>query len=172
MSPVRKNTLYFYQIVGLIVLVVVLIAGGGLGIVWMRSQIEDTARNTVRVQREIAETNRKLQYLDNKIAEVHSPDYLVRRATELGLAMQPPKPPQVLRMRPMAPQPAAETNPAETRDPFIQSFDLAVMEPVRSALPDPAAVGAPSASKGGGKPASKAGKPANGKPSKPAPRSP
>jgi hypothetical protein len=133
----QKNLGFFYQVVTLITLIILVSAIGGVTLVWMRQQISDTAQYNRRVQNEAAQVERRVRYLDSKIAEVNSPAYLRSKALAMGMVLDRPKPQQIVRMapidsRPLIPGMGDETYVAE-RDPFAQSFDLAVMEPGRRA---------------------------------------
>jgi len=47
--------------------------GSGFGIVWMQQQISRTAKRSQQVESQLAETVRKLRYLDERIATMHQP---------------------------------------------------------------------------------------------------
>ncbi|MDX2109468.1 MAG: hypothetical protein SFY80_04425 [Verrucomicrobiota bacterium] len=124
----RKHTSYFYYIVALVVLILVVSAGGGLAIVYLRQQITLSAAKTKETETEITSLDRKIQHLDTRIAAVHHPDSLRRRAESLGLTLTQPAAKQVVRMEATASQ---RTWPAEADqpEPLMVSFDLALMDP-------------------------------------------
>jgi len=47
--------------------------GSAFAIVWMQQQISRTAENSQLLESQLAETSRKLSYLDERIATVHQP---------------------------------------------------------------------------------------------------
>ena len=130
-----RNQAPFYQIVGALILLILTFAVGGSSILWLRQQVAATAANTQRLQRELAQVQRRQQFLDNKIAEVHSPEVLLRRASQAGLKLQAPKPLQVVRLTPPRVTPAKTVQPSSrslvaptTQEPFKRSLDLAILE--------------------------------------------
>lgn len=133
--PIRQHTLLFYQCVTLLSLIVLVAGVGGLSLVWLRQQIAETAGRTQELQRDRVATVRRLEYLDVKIAEVQRPAYLEHRAKEMGLVLRRPDVGQMIALGPVAPliNPHVEDAPRSTveRDPYKNSFDLAVMEPLR-----------------------------------------
>ncbi|MFP4541179.1 MAG: hypothetical protein ACLFR7_06080, partial [Opitutales bacterium] len=113
-----------------------------LSLVWLRQQISGTATRIAQVQRERVEVERRMEYLSSRIAEMHRPDHLLARASAAGLALTRPAGRQIVRLGPIA-MPGEETllatsaageESAET-EPYRQTFDLAVMEPVRAFRP-------------------------------------
>jgi len=50
-----------------------------VAVVWMQQQISRTARNGQKLEAQLAETSRKLRYLDERIATVHQPVVLQGR---------------------------------------------------------------------------------------------
>ncbi len=136
MSPVtRHHTVFFYQVVTLITLIIMVSGMGGLSLVWLRQQIAESAIRTQELQRERQQMVRRVEYLDVKIAEVQRPAYLERRAREMGLNLRRPEVGQLVAVGPIAPlipPHVEEAYPAPVeRDPYKNTFDLAVMEPLR-----------------------------------------
>lgn len=134
-SATRSHTVFYYQVITLLSLIVLVAGLGGLSLVWLRQQIADTATRTQELQRERAALNRRLEYLDVKIAEVQRPNFLEHRAREMGLVLRRPEMGQLVALGPLAPlrTPGVEergSRPSE-REPYRNSFDLAVMEPLR-----------------------------------------
>lgn len=129
---------YFYATVGLIVAILLCAAVGGLGILWLRQQITVTAAGIKEKETQITAFERKIRHLDSRIASVHHPDSLRRRAEALGLQLQAPNAKQVVRLDPTPSQRLNAGNPtyvAGETEPLFVSFDLALME---GALPAPA----------------------------------
>lgn len=129
---------YFYSTVGLIVAIILIAAVGGLGILWLRQQITVTASAIKEKETQIAAFERKIRHLDSRIASVHHPDSLRRRAEALGLQLQAPTAKQVVRLDPTPSQRLLNTGAtyvAEGTEPLFISFDLALME---GTLPVPA----------------------------------
>lgn len=137
MSPaIRPHTLLFYQVITLLSLIVLVSGVGGLSLVWLRQQIAETAGRTQSLQRERHDVTRRIEYLDVKIAEVQRPVYLESRAREMGLVLRRPEVGQLVALGPLAPLNApfhVEDDPRAPveREPYKNSFDLAVMEPLR-----------------------------------------
>jgi cell division protein FtsB len=135
MSPIeRRHTYAYYQLLALLILLLGTYAIGSMAILWLRQQNAQVAARIETVEREIAQVERRIRYLDTKIAEIHHPAYLRARATELGLNLQRPGERQLVYLgvpRDVRPDRAPERGPAD-RDPFRTTFDLAVMEPLRA----------------------------------------
>lgn len=131
----RRPPLFWYQVLTLLALTVVVAALGGLGLVWMRQQITDTAGRIQNLQRERVQVERRLEYLGARIAELQRPDVLRDRALAMGLVLNRPQGTQIVRLGPLAvPSEIAPTpgDPTPGREPYRQTFDLAVMEPLRA----------------------------------------
>lgn len=138
MSPVtRHHTVFFYQVIALLSLLVLVAGVGGLSLVWLRQQIADSRQQTQAYQRTRNELVQRVEYLDVKIAEVHRPAYLERRVREEGLALQRPRSGQIVSagrlpgVNAPLPSEAPKVDPSRARDPYTNTFDLAVMEPLR-----------------------------------------
>ncbi len=128
-SPAQS--LYVYKIATLVVLILLIAAAGGLGLLWMRQEISASAARIRAVETRLAEANRRLQYVNVKIAEATTPDTLKRRATELGLGLIPPARDQVVRLE--APRRAFGTEgetaiAASTDEPLFVTFELALIK--------------------------------------------
>jgi len=68
LSPaVRKH------VIALIFAMVAVTVGSAFAIVWMQQQISRTAQNSKSLESQLAETSRKLRYLDERIAGYHQP---------------------------------------------------------------------------------------------------
>ena len=57
----------------LIVAMIAITVGSGFAIVWMQQQISRTAQHSQKTEALLAETVRKLRYLDERIATMHQP---------------------------------------------------------------------------------------------------
>jgi hypothetical protein len=123
----RETTLY-KQILSLLVVLAVITVSGCLGLLWLRQKIELTAQATRTLE------ERRLRYIDTKIAELHQPLYLERQIKRLGLNLRPPMADQIVYMdgynRYQRQRPEKDETSPRTRekDPFRYSIDLAVMK--------------------------------------------
>ena len=61
------------QVIALILSMVVVTVGSAFAIVWMQQQISRTAQSSKQLESQLAETSRKLRYLDERIAGYHQP---------------------------------------------------------------------------------------------------
>ena len=135
MSPLVQREAHFYkQILALLAVLAGITVSGCLGLLWMRQKIESTAQATRLLEVEIVKEERRVRYLDTKIAEIHQPQYLERQIQRLGLKLKPPVATQIVYMdrqpgydRAYARTTVPATRPTE-REPFRYSIDLAVME--------------------------------------------
>ncbi|WPJ95284.1 hypothetical protein SH580_17825 [Coraliomargarita algicola] len=66
-SKTRKH------VIALIFTMVVVTVGSAFAIVWMQQQISRTAQDSKHLESQLAETSRKLRYLDERIAGYHQP---------------------------------------------------------------------------------------------------
>lgn len=124
-----------YAASALLTILLLVSAAGGMSIVWLRHQITETAHENRRLQNEATQIERRVRYLDTKIAEVNSPAYLRARVTALGLQLERPSSRQIVRLAPVDSRPGIpgeeETLLFSDRAPFVQSFDLAITESLR-----------------------------------------
>ena len=63
----RSRILFF------VIAMIAVTVGSGFAIVWMQQQISRTAKRSIEVEVQLAETVRKLRYLDERIATMHQP---------------------------------------------------------------------------------------------------
>jgi len=56
-----------------VIAMIAVTVGSGFAIVWMQQQISRTAKRSQEVESQLAETVRKLRYLDERIATMHQP---------------------------------------------------------------------------------------------------
>jgi len=66
-SKARKS------VITLILAMVTVTVSSAFAIVWMQQQISRTAQNSKQFESQLAETSRKLRYLDERIAGFHQP---------------------------------------------------------------------------------------------------
>ena len=99
MSPImKKETLYYKQILSLLVVLAVITVSGCLGLLWLRQKIELTAQATRDLEFEITKEERRLQFVDNRIAGIHQPQYLEKQIARHGLNLRPPRADQIVYM--------------------------------------------------------------------------
>jgi hypothetical protein len=70
----------------------------GLGEVWLRQEISQTANRTRQAEQQLAQTERDLAEVGARITAEQSIDALDRRNTEWQLGLGPPREPQVVRV--------------------------------------------------------------------------
>tara|TARA_B110000438_G_C15812564_1_gene650311 strand:+ start:1965 stop:2402 length:438 start_codon:yes stop_codon:yes gene_type:complete len=131
-APARS--ILWHQGITLTCLIVAIVAVGGLGLVWLRQQISDTAGRIQKVQIEQVDAEQRLEYLNARIARLSRPDTLHQRAIAMGLTLRRPVTEQVIRMGTLyVPAPTTEEPSQNSRqsEPYRQTFDLASMEAVR-----------------------------------------
>jgi cell division protein FtsL len=132
----RQNTVFFYQVLALLLMIVLVSGAGGISLVWLRQQISDTAQRSQRLQLEKRDLERRNDYLDLQIAQVQRPAKLEERARQFGLGLYQPKDGQLVALGPLPgvtaplPEGLAPEEPG-ARDPYANTFDLAVMEPLQ-----------------------------------------
>lgn len=128
----RQLNLYKFSALALGLLILFVSAAGSLGLVWMRQQISQSARNTVQLEREIQEADRENARLAAQIARAHQPENLLANASP---ALRPTSSAQVVWM-PNVGTTFPDTFLAETRQrqpgataesPLAISFDLALL---------------------------------------------
>ncbi len=83
---------FFFFIIAMIAVTV----GSGFAIVWMQQQISRTAKRSQEVESQLAETVRKLRYLDERIATMHQPVVLQGKAAG---TLRPPLDNQIVCVR-------------------------------------------------------------------------
>lgn len=97
-TQMDTNTNSLHKVVSLIILILIISAGGGLSIVWLRQQISVTATSSQALEHELLILDRKIRSLDAKIGELHNPNNLLRHATDLGLKISLPYEDQIVRL--------------------------------------------------------------------------
>ena len=133
MSPkIEREAALYKQILSLLVIIAVVTVIGCLGLLWLRQKIEITAQATRSLEVDIAKEERRLRYIDSKIAEIHQPQYLDRQIRRLGLNLRPPMADQIIYLDGYPSyQPGTPVDntiiEVEKKDPFRYSIDLAVM---------------------------------------------
>lgn len=134
MSPrIQEETRIYKNILALLIVLAAVTVSGCLGLLWLRQKIELTAQATRSLETEIVKEERRLRYIDTKIAEIHQPLYLERQNKRLGLKLRPPLEDQVVYIdwRPYGDTAIADNRATPKRrdkDPFRHSIDLAVMD--------------------------------------------
>jgi cell division protein FtsL len=120
----------FLKIALLVMMILIISAAGGISIVWMRQQIAVSALKIRESQRDINDAQRRIRYLDSRIAEQMNPESLKSSALKLGLSMSDKS--QLVRLdsrfRRSMPSRQNSIHIAHDSDPFVISFDLAVMD--------------------------------------------
>ena len=133
-AALEKEARRYRQILGLLGLLAVITVGGCLGLLWLRQKIELTARATRTLETEMVKEERRLRYIDTKIAEIHLPNHLERQIERFGLDLAPPREDQVVYLpgTPLRPETFPddweEPGRKPARDPFRHSIDLAIMD--------------------------------------------
>ena len=138
MSPlIRQHQSSFNRILLLLAALVLVTVSGSLLLLWQRQQIESLAADVRETEKAIQLEERRLRFIDTKIAKVHQPAYLKRQVDRLKLDLAPPGKDQIVYMRPsekslrIAQRIETEQQRAEETEPFRHTFDLAVIEPLQ-----------------------------------------
>jgi len=138
MSPlIRQHQSSFNRILLLLTALVLVTVSGSLLLLWQRQQIETLAADVRETEKAIQLEERRLRFIDTKIAKVHQPAYLKRQAARLKLDLAPPDEDQIVYMRPsekslrLARRIMEEKQISEEKEPFRHTFDLAVIEPLK-----------------------------------------
>lgn len=69
----KLSSQYRKRVYLLILSMVLVTVGSAFAIVWMQQQISRTAHSSKQLEHQLAETSRKLRYLDERIAGYHQP---------------------------------------------------------------------------------------------------
>ena len=127
-----QHTIFFYRVTVLLTLILLTAAGGGLTLLWLRGEISASAGRIRATEARLAETKRRLQFVNVKVAEATTPDALRRRASQMGLALVPPKQEQVVRAtglrRVLDGEAQTAVAGARTQEPILVSFELALIK--------------------------------------------
>lgn len=94
--PRSKEKLFLKEIFLLVLVILVIAGGGGLGIIWLKSHTTATAKKIQQIEWETDKLTRKEQYIDAQLATIRSPDYLNQWAKQFGL--RPPRDNQIVRL--------------------------------------------------------------------------
>ena len=129
----EKKSNSFARRAFLLVLVILLVtAVGGLGLVWLRQETARTAHRGQIYEKEIARLERQLHLLDAKIATVHQPDFLKELVRQHGLALTAPKRFQTVHLS--TPRKVESFTTEEPAESLFSSYDLALFS-IESRLP-------------------------------------
>ncbi len=124
----RPKTFSSYQLVSVIlaILAISVVVVGALGTVFMRQEIMKKAERLKGFEITLDKLERRSHYLAAKIAQVHTPEYLVRRASA---DLKVPQKNQIVWVKPNG---AASTAQIGTSDAFAHSLELALIETTHS----------------------------------------
>jgi hypothetical protein len=116
-SQKARGRFYFF-----IIAMIAVTVGSGFAIVWMQQQISRTAKRSQEVEAQLAETVRKLRYLDERIATMHQPVVLQGKVAD---TLRPSLDNQIVWVR--------ESNVPSGRayavsEPYETSMDLAFLD--------------------------------------------
>ena len=127
MSGSKIKSMFVYQVLCLLSLLLILAAFGGSSLVWLRQEISESAGRVRVFETDLAKLDRRFRYLEGKIAEIHQPEYLKRRSHVLGMNLVQPARSQVVRLT-LPGGLEKEGSAIGGAEPLVGSFDLAFME--------------------------------------------
>ncbi|MDQ8194598.1 hypothetical protein QEH59_09185 [Coraliomargarita sp. SDUM461004] len=110
------------HVIVLIFSMVAVTVGSAFAIVWMQQQISRTAQNSKQLESQLAETSRKLRYLDERIAGYHQP--VVLQGKVAGI-LRPSVEDQVVFVQERQ---LAEGRTYAVSQPYEVSMDLALLD--------------------------------------------
>ncbi|MBT64038.1 hypothetical protein QEH52_15045 [Coraliomargarita sp. SDUM461003] len=110
------------HVIALIFSMVVVTLGSAFAIVWMQQQISRTAQNSKQLESQLAETSRKLRYLDERIASYHQPVVL---QSKVAGVLRPSVEDQVVFVQE---QQLATGRTYAVAQPYEVSMDLALLD--------------------------------------------
>ncbi len=116
-SPRTRRTAFL-----LILSMIVVTAGSALSVVWLQQQISRTAERSRQLENDLAETVRKLNYLDERIATMHQP--VVLQGKVAG-TLRPSMENQVVWVRE---RPVENGRAYAVSEPYETSMDLALID--------------------------------------------
>lgn len=109
----------------LVVLILCVLAVGGFAVISLKSGVQNAAEEERTAFRELEGLNRKIQFMDARIAELHNPNYLRRKAEEFNLGLAQPHDEQIVRVvRKRGHGPST----FYVSQPYYQTFDLAMID--------------------------------------------
>lgn len=94
-----SNLTFRLNFILLMLAILLVVAGGSLGMVGLRMQIESTAQEAKALELEIADLENLDRFLDARMARIHQPKELVHLVAERGLNLRPPSPQQFVHVR-------------------------------------------------------------------------
>lgn len=123
----NKQTInYRFACVVLGGLMVAMLGCFALGIVWVRQGSNSSAKQVQQLERKLEVAQRRLRFVNEKFAEAHMPNNLVRMA---GAKMGVPSNDQVIWIAPQ--QRLIANQQRVTQDPYAVSFELAFLDTTR-----------------------------------------
>ena len=99
-----SNLTFRLNFILLVLAILLVVAGGSLGMVALRMQIESTAKEASALEVEIADLENLDRFLDARMARIHQPKELVQRVADRGLNLRPPSPQQFVHVRETLPE--------------------------------------------------------------------
>lgn len=110
------------RIFALVLAMIAVTVSSGFSVVWMQQQISRTAKQSQRLESQLAETTRKLRYLDERIASVHQPVVLQGRVAGV---LRPSSDNQIVWVRE---QSVGSDRAYAVAQPYEASMDLALAD--------------------------------------------
>ncbi len=96
----------------------------GIGAVWLRQQIAQTANSIRQLEASTRETDRRLSEIDTLIAAEHSAEVLERRNVEWNLGLVQPREQQVVRVTESVEQRLAAKRNSELFTPAVSPVPM------------------------------------------------
>ncbi len=125
----QSSNPFTFRVSILLIAILLTAAAGGLGLLWLRQEISQSASLMRRSEQQLAETGRRLQYVNVKIAEATTPESLKQRAQDMRLGLVAPSNLQLVRLE--APRPGLggqESAVAQgEQEPMFVTFELALI---------------------------------------------
>lgn len=100
-SAASRSRPLWMPIVGLLLLNLLVLAGGGVATVWMKERTARLAARTASVEQQLAVVDRRLQDVDTRLAALLTPPRLQALVAEHGLPLAPPRRDQIVFLEPV-----------------------------------------------------------------------
>lgn len=116
-------------------LLIVVVAGGAFGVVWLRQGVAQSARETKELNTRITQAERRSAALEARIAKAHSPQYLTARAPQ---GLRPTHQDQIVwmpRAQPLTPADYTDPTLAAPAEPAVETSPATPAEAVASTTP-------------------------------------